>query len=136
MYKHTAEAFVPVQHAVQVTKKVCARYGDYCRSIGTTGVDRLLDFGDARAILRPTDEGLYFRIDAQDAITFYGIWTFLHGSLSTVTTFPGEDVQWGSVSLSARCEDPSQAGRTGRSRGSPLDLRDSKNRGPVTDGRF
>ncbi|NRQ18304.1 SMa0974 family conjugal transfer regulator [Ensifer sesbaniae] len=116
MYKHTAEAFVPVQHAVKVTQKVCARYGDYCRSIAATGVDRLLDFGDARAILRPTDEGLHFRIDAQDAITFYGIWTFLHGSLSTVTTF--SDVG-GPVSLSARCEDPSQAGRTGRSRGSP-----------------
>ena len=94
MYKHTAEAFVPVQHALQVTKKVCARYGDYCRSIGTTGVDRLLDFGDARAILRPTDQGLHFRIDAQDTITFYGIRTLLLGSLCGVAKFSGEHVEW------------------------------------------
>ncbi|SDN47690.1 hypothetical protein [Ensifer sp. YR511] len=93
MYKHTAEAFVPVHHAVQVTQQVCARYGDYCRSIGTTGVDRVLDFGDARAVLRPTDEGLHFRIDAQDTITFYGIRTLLLGSLCGVAKFSGEHVE-------------------------------------------
>ena len=94
MYKHTAEAFVPVKDALQVTKKVCARYGDYCRSIVSTGVDRLLDFGDARAIVRPTEEGLHFRIDAQDTITFYGIRTVLLGSLCGVTKFSGEHVEW------------------------------------------
>ncbi|MGK9334382.1 SMa0974 family conjugal transfer regulator [Sinorhizobium meliloti] len=94
MYEHVAEAFVPVPHAECVAEKVCARSGDYCRSIGTRGPDTLLDFGDARAILRPTNEGLYFRVEAQGYVTFCGIRTLLQGSLSAITMFPGEAVEW------------------------------------------
>ena len=93
MYKYTAEAFVPVQHAEQGVKEVCALYGEY-RSIGFTGVDRLLDFGDARAMLRPTDEGLHFRIDAQDTLAFYGIWTLVQVALAPLPEFSGKDVEW------------------------------------------
>ncbi|RCS22796.1 hypothetical protein DUT91_14920 [Phyllobacterium salinisoli] len=93
MYKHVAEAFVPVSHAKSVAEKVCARASDYCRLIGATGADRLLHFRNARAILRPTDEGLHFRVEAQDFITFYGVRTLLQGSLSAMT-FPGAAVEW------------------------------------------
>lgn len=94
MYKHTAEAYVPVPHAERVARKICARYLDYCRSIDAVGTDTVLYFGDARAILRLTDEGLHFRVDAQDAITFYGVTTLLQGSLPSITTFLSEEVEW------------------------------------------
>jgi hypothetical protein len=94
MYDHVAEAFVRVPHAKCVAEKVCARSGDYCRSIGAPGADTLLDFGGARAILRPTNEGLHFRVEARGYVTFYGIRTLLQGSLSAVTTFPGEAIEW------------------------------------------
>ncbi|KXF77911.1 hypothetical protein ATN84_24940 [Paramesorhizobium deserti] len=95
---------MPVSRAGYIAEKVCARASDYCRLIGATGADTLLDFHDARAILRPTDEGLHFRVEAQAFITFYGIRTLLQGSLSAITTFPGGAVEWhpgGSVPFDA-----------------------------------
>lgn len=97
MYKYTAEAYVPVPHPERVAEKVCARYRDYCHSIDDMGADRLLDFGDARAILRLTDEGLHLQVDAQDTITFYGIRTLLLGSLCAIAKFSGEHVEWHSA---------------------------------------
>lgn len=97
MYKYTAEAFVPVQHAELGVKEVCALYGEY-RSIGFTGRDRLLDFGEARAMLRPTDEGLHFRIDAQDTLIFYAIWTVVQVALAPLPEFSGKDVEWHTAS--------------------------------------
>jgi hypothetical protein len=94
MYEHVAEAFVAVPCAECVLEKVCARSGAYCRSIAAMGTDRVLDFVEARAILTPTNEGLHFRVEAQDSITFYGVRTLLQGSLSAVTPFPGESVKW------------------------------------------
>lgn len=94
MYKHVAEVFVPVLCAECVAEKVCARSSELCRSIGVTGADKLLDFGDARAILRPTDEGLLFRVEANNVITFYGIRTLLQGSLSAIITVYEEAFEW------------------------------------------
>jgi hypothetical protein len=94
MYEHVAEAFVPVRCAECALEKVCARSGAYCRSIAAIGTDKVLDFGEARAILKPTKEGLHFRVEAQDSIIFYGVRTLLLGSLSVVTPFPGEYVKW------------------------------------------
>jgi hypothetical protein len=104
MHKHISEAFVPVPHPESFAVNVCTRYRDYCRCIGTKGADALLDFGDARAILRPTGEGLHFRIEAQDPITFNGIRTLLQGFLATITTGREAAVEWqpaGSVPFSA-----------------------------------
>ncbi|AHG48816.1 hypothetical protein RLEG12_07730 (plasmid) [Rhizobium leguminosarum bv. trifolii CB782] len=94
MYKYVSEAFVLLPYAGRVAEKLCARSSDYCRSILVAGADKVLDFGDARAILRPTNEGLYFRVEAQDNITFHGIRTLLQGSLSTIMTFQGDAVEW------------------------------------------
>jgi hypothetical protein len=94
VYEHVAEAFVPVLCAKCVLEKVCARSGEYCRSIAAMGAEKVLDFGEARAILTPTEEGLHFRVEAQDSMTFYGVRTLLQGSLSVVTPFPGESVKW------------------------------------------
>ncbi|WP_458574640.1 SMa0974 family conjugal transfer regulator [Rhizobium sp. PDO1-076] len=90
LHTHVAEAFVQAPHAECVADKICARFSAYCQS---TGTDRILDFGDARAILKPTDEGLHFRVEAEELVTFYGIRTLLQASLSTITV-PGGAVEW------------------------------------------
>lgn len=93
MHTHVAEAFLQAPHAECVADKICARSSAYCRSTGTNGTDRFLDFGDARAILKPTDEGLHFRVEAQELVTFYGIRTLLQASLYTINV-PGGAVEW------------------------------------------
>lgn len=94
MHKYVSEAFVRVPDAGSIAEKLCALSNDYCRSIGVKSADKVLDFGDGRAILRPSDEGLYFRVEAEDTMTFHGIRTLLQGSLSTIMTFPDETVEW------------------------------------------
>lgn len=94
MYEHVAEAFVAVPCAECVLERMCARSGEYCHSIAAMGTDKVLDFGEARAILSPTKEGLHFRVEAQDSMTFYGVRTLLQGSLSVVTPFPDKSVKW------------------------------------------
>ncbi|MBB2701594.1 UNVERIFIED_ORG: hypothetical protein GGI66_006316 [Rhizobium esperanzae] len=94
MHKYVSEAFVQIAYAGRVAEKLCALSTDYCRSIDVKGADKVLDFDDARAILRPSDEGLYFRVEAEDSMTFHGIRTLLQGSLSTIVTFQDETVEW------------------------------------------
>ncbi len=94
MYKHAAEAFVCIAHSDCILEGLCARAQEYCWSIRRLEHGKLLNFDDARAILRPTDKGLHFRVEAQDFVTFFGIRTLLQGSLSTITTFPDGGVEW------------------------------------------
>jgi hypothetical protein len=93
LHTHVAEAFVQAPHAECVADKICARSSAYCRSTSANGSDRVLDFGNARAILKPTNDGLHFRVEAQELLTFYGIRTLLQASLSTITV-PGGAVEW------------------------------------------
>lgn len=81
MFTHTAEAFVPAAHAECVGEQVRVRIHDYCLTIHTSGTHWLLDFGDGRACLKATREGLRVRIKARDLVTFYGIRTILQGCL-------------------------------------------------------
>lgn len=104
MYKHSAEAFVCVAHSNCITEGLCARAQEYCRSIRRLEHGKLLNFDDARAIVRPTDKGLHFRVEAQDLVMFCGIRTLLQGSLSAITTFPDAGIEWhppGGVSIGA-----------------------------------
>lgn len=104
MYKHVAEAFVLIPYAARAAEQVCNRSSDFFRTIEHAGEDKLIDFGDARAILRPTDEGLFFRVEAHNLITFYGVRTLLQGRLSAIVTIEGEAVEWlsaGSVPFGA-----------------------------------
>ncbi|MBZ9761763.1 hypothetical protein LB553_12885 [Mesorhizobium sp. CA8] len=94
MYKYAAEAFLPIPDADRVREKVCARSRDYCQHIGAMGADTLLEFDDGRATLRPTDEGLQFRVEATNLVTFYAIRTLLQGSVSANITASGESVEW------------------------------------------
>lgn len=55
----------------------------------TSGTAWLLDFGDGRAFLKPTGEGLHIRIEARDLLTFHGIQTILQSCLYTTKLPPG-----------------------------------------------
>lgn len=65
MYKHIAEAFVPTAHARSVAETLCTKCCGYCLAIDAAEADRLLTFEDARAIIRPADEGLRMRVEGK-----------------------------------------------------------------------
>lgn len=94
MSRYAAEAVVAVPKASRVAEKICARSSAYCRSIVNHNNQNLLDFGDARAILRATDDALYFWVEAQDLVISSAIRTLFQGSLATITTVPGPAVEW------------------------------------------
>lgn len=102
MYKHVAETFVCTMHAQSVAEKICVRIKDFCRPVITSGSARILDFGDGRAIIRPTNDGLFFRVSAQDLVTFYGICTLLQGSLSLIAPVSESAIEWLQAGSSVR----------------------------------
>lgn len=104
MYKHAAEAFVPIPDTDKVREKICARSRDYCQHIGAVGADTLLNFDGGRATLRPTDEGLQLRVEATNLVTFYAIRTLLQGSLSDTATVSGEAIEWRPADVATRFE--------------------------------
>jgi hypothetical protein len=94
MYKHVAEAFVPVAHARYVAEQLCKGCCGHCLSIGVAGADKLLTFEDARAILRPADSGLQMRVEGQNLVVFCGVRMLLQGQLATVATVQARAVEW------------------------------------------
>lgn len=94
MYKHVAEAFIPVAHARCVAEKLCTKCCGYCLSIDAAGADKLLTFEDACVILRPVDTGLRMRVEGQDLVVFCGVRMLLQGQLATVATVRAGAVEW------------------------------------------
>lgn len=94
MYKHIAEAFVPVAHAQCVADQLCGRCCSYCLSIDAEGSDRLLTFEDCRAVLRPMDAGLQIRVEGRDMVVFCGVRMLLQSQLATVPTITTKAVEW------------------------------------------
>ncbi len=94
MYKHVAEAFVPVTYPRCVAEQLCTKCCGYCLSIDIAGVDKLLTFEDARAILRPADAGLRLRVEGQNLVVFCGVRMLLQGQLSAVATVDVRVVEW------------------------------------------
>ena len=94
MYKHIAEAFVPVAHARCVAEQLCTKCCGYCLSMDAAGADKLLTFEDARAILRPADAGLQMRVEGQNLVVFCGVRMLLQGQLSTLATVKAKSVEW------------------------------------------
>lgn len=97
MPNHVAEAFVPLPNAMTVAEEICCRSMIYCRSITTKGADKLLDFGDGRSVLRPSEEGLLLRVEARDLVTYYGIRTVLQGHLFASSSVPDGAIDWHST---------------------------------------
>ncbi|WP_142781653.1 hypothetical protein [Agrobacterium sp. T29] len=94
MYKHIAESFIAVAHTQCVTETICVKVQDFCRSIVSTGPDRLLDFGGGRMIIRALDEGLFLNVSAGDLVTFYGIRTLVEGSLVKDLSCGERGLEW------------------------------------------
>lgn len=94
MYKHAAEAFVPVTHSRCVAEKLCTKCCGYCLSVAVAGADKLLTFEDARAILRPADKGIQMRVEGKNLVVFCGVRTLLQGQLATVATVHAGAVEW------------------------------------------
>ena len=94
MYKHAAEAFVPIAHARCIAEKLCAKCCGYCLAIDATDADKLLTFEDARAIIRSADEGLQMRVEGKNLVVFCGVRMLLQGQLATVTTVHPGTVEW------------------------------------------
>ncbi len=94
MYKHVAEAFVPVAHARCVAETLCTKCCEYCLAIDVTDADKLLTFEDARAIIRPADEGLQMRVEGKNLVVFCGIRMLLQGQLAAVTTVHAQALEW------------------------------------------
>jgi hypothetical protein len=106
MYKYVAEAFVTGAYTRYAAEKICLGIKDFCQSIGASRSDKLLDFGNGLATLRPTDDGLLLRVAAHDLLTFYGIRSLLEGSLSAIAQGSEEAIEWlpgRGVSLGAIC---------------------------------
>ncbi len=94
MYKHIAEAFVPTAHARSVAETLCTKCCGYCLAIDAAEADRLLTFEDARAIIRPADEGLRMRVEGKNLVVFCGVRVLLQGQLAAVTTVHADGIEW------------------------------------------
>ncbi|WP_454859169.1 SMa0974 family conjugal transfer regulator [Rhizobium binxianense] len=94
MYKHAAEAFVPVAHSRCVAERLSTKCRGYCLSIDATEVDKHLTFEDARAILRPAEKGIQMRVEGKNLVVFCGVRLLLQGQLATVATVNAEAVEW------------------------------------------
>ena len=93
-YKHDTEAFIPIPNAEKVGKKFCLEYRAYIVSVDFSGHDKLITFGDGRAILSPTANGLRLRVEAFDLATFHGIWSLLQIGLDLCKTGSGGQLEW------------------------------------------
>ncbi len=94
MHRHVAEAFVAVANAPSVAERICTLIHDFCGAIVIEGSDHLLTFEDGRAIIRPTGDGLFFQVSAQDLITVYGIRTLIDGSLWKFASRSARSIKW------------------------------------------
>jgi len=94
MYQHVSEAFVAIERAPFVAEKVSTQIRDFCRSIIAEGSDRLLNFGDGCAIIRPAGDGLVLRVSARDLVTFYGIRTLIESSLWKFAANSTRSIEW------------------------------------------
>lgn len=94
MYKHIAEAFVPTAHARSVAETLCTKCCGYCVSIDAAEADKLLTFEDARAIIRPADDGIQMRVEGKNLVVFCGVRMLLQGQLATVATVHPGAVEW------------------------------------------
>jgi len=79
IYKHIDEMFIPHPHAKEVEEQFSEETGTYIQHTSTRKTIRTLDFGNAFLVVRTTDAGVHFRIEAEDILTYHGIWILLHG---------------------------------------------------------
>lgn len=103
VYQNVSEAFIELEAAPFIAKKICTQSTDICLSIINRDNDRQLNFENGCAIIRVAHGGLIVRVSARDLLTFYGIQTLIEGRLwelapgaaRSVTWLPAQDLRSG-----------------------------------------
>ncbi|MBW9075030.1 MULTISPECIES: DUF2218 domain-containing protein [Agrobacterium] len=94
MTKHISETVVWVADADRIAETLCGSLRDCALSIVTSRTDRVLNFGDGRAIIEPKVCGLHLRVEAEDLATFFGIRSLLQVALSRASTDQSGHLEW------------------------------------------
>lgn len=97
MDKHISETCVSIPDVDQTAELLCVALRDCTLSIATNHTERIVDFGDGRAIIRQTACGLNLRVEAQDLLTFFGIRSLVQVALSQVATHLSGQLEWHSA---------------------------------------
>ncbi len=80
-YQNVSEAFIGLEGAPAIAKKICAQSTDICLSIIDIDNARQLNFENGCANIRVANDGLIVRVSAGDLLTFYCIQTLIEGRL-------------------------------------------------------
>lgn len=94
MFKYIAEAIVAVRHSEAVAEKIFAHCAGSWQPTGGGLAGRLLDFGGARAILKPNADGLHLQVEAEDVVMFYGVRSVVEGCMLKSTAVPRTSIEW------------------------------------------
>jgi len=93
-YQNVSEAFLELEAAPAIAKKICMRSTDVCLSIIDEDNSRQLNFENGFAIMRATNDGLTVRVSAGDLLTLYGIQTLIEGRLWELAPGAARSVTW------------------------------------------
>ena len=94
MAKHISETFVSIPDADRIAETLCESLNDCALSIDTNRTERVLNFGDGQAIIKPKVCGLHLRVEAEDLATFFGIRSLLQVALSRASTDRSGHLEW------------------------------------------
>ncbi|MBG0511143.1 hypothetical protein I3J13_20395 [Agrobacterium sp. MOPV5] len=93
-YQNVSEAFIELEAAQAIAKKICMQSTDICLSIIDGDKDRQLNFENGCAIIQVAGDGLIVRVSAGDLLTFYGIQTLIEGRLWQLAPGPARSITW------------------------------------------
>ncbi|SEI14689.1 hypothetical protein SAMN05216228_102824 [Rhizobium tibeticum] len=113
MAKHISETVVWVADADRIAETLCGSLRDCALSIETNCTDKVLNFGDGRAIIRPNICGLHLRVEAENLLTFFGIRSLLQVALSRASNDQSGHLEWHPASNELFDVPRWRAGRTG-----------------------
>ncbi|HCL63608.1 MAG TPA: DUF2218 domain-containing protein [Rhizobium sp.] len=94
MAKHISETFVSIPDADRIAETLCESLNDCALSIDTNRTERVLNFGDGQAIIKPKVCGLHLRVEAEDLATFFGIRSLLQVALPRASTDRAGHFEW------------------------------------------
>lgn len=94
IYKHGAEALIPLSKPDEACKTLCIEYSEHFVSVEISGRNRVIGFGDGYAFLRPSANGLHLRVEALDFATFIGIRSLLTTGFAFCKNGPRVRFEW------------------------------------------
>lgn len=93
-YQNVSEAFIELEAAPAIAKKICTQSTDICLSIIHMDNVRQLNFENGCANIRVANDGLIVRVSAGDLLTFYGIQTLIEGRLWQLAPGSARPITW------------------------------------------